>query len=113
MHELSIMQEAVRMAIETARASGADRVLSLRLRVGALSGAVPEALHFAFDVASRGTLVEDASLDIEPVSIAYWCDTCRAEFAPADFENECPRCHKLSSELRRGRELEIASLEVN
>lgn len=113
MHELSIMQEAVSLAAETAKSSGANRVLTLRLRVGALNGAVPEALRFAFDVASRGTIVQDAALDIESVSIAYWCATCRTEFAPADFENECPRCHNLSGELRRGRELEIASVEVN
>lgn len=113
MHELSIMQEAVRLAAETAKSSGADRVLMLRLRVGALNSAVPEALRFAFDVASRGTIVQHAALDIESVSIAYWCSTCRTEFAPADFENECPRCHNLSGELRRGRELEIASVEVN
>jgi len=47
------------------------------------------------------------------VPAAGWCATCRAEFACADFFNECPRCHNVSGELRRGRELEIASVEMN
>ena len=113
MHEVSIMTEAVRMAVETARASGGASVTGLKLRVGTLSGAVPEAMRFAFDVVCRDTLAEGAWLEIESVPAACWCATCQAEFACMDFFNECPRCHDLSGELRRGRELEIASVEMN
>jgi hydrogenase nickel incorporation protein HypA/HybF len=112
MHEVSIMEEAVRMAVETAKASGANRVLVLRLRVGTLSGAVPEALRFAFDVVCRDTIAEGASLEMETVPAAGWCPVCRAEFECADFTNECPRCHNPNGVLRRGRELEIASVEI-
>ena len=112
MHELGIMEEAVRMAVDTARSSGASRVLVLRLRVGALSGVVPDALRFAFDVVCNGTPAAGASLEIESVPATGWCETCRAEFECADFVNECPRCHNMSGELRRGRELEIAAVEI-
>lgn len=113
MHEVGIMEEAVRMAVETAKSSGANRVVGLRLRVGTLSGAVPEAMRFAFDVVCRNTPAEDARLEIESVRAACWCPTCRAEFECTDFLNECPHCHTLSGELRRGRELEIVSVEMS
>ncbi len=113
MHEVSIMAEAVRMAVETARTSGGARVTGLKLRVGTLSGAVPEAMRFAFDVICRGTLAEGAWLEIETVPAACWCAACRAEFACVDLVNECPRCRNVSGELRRGRELEIAAVEIN
>jgi len=108
MHEVSIMEDAVRMAVDAAKSAGANRVLALRLRVGTLSGAVPEALRFAFDVVCRNTIAEDASLEMESVPAAGWCPVCRA-----DFISECPRCHNPNGELRRGRELEIASVEIN
>ena len=113
MHEVSIMQEAVRLAVETAKSSGASRVLVLRLRVGALSGAVPEALRFAFDVVCRDSIAEGATLEIESVAAAGWCASCGTEFECEDWLNECPRCHTVSGELRRGRELEIASVEMS
>lgn len=113
MHEVGIMSEAVRMAIETATASGASRVLGLRLRVGAMSGVVPDALHFAFDMVCRDTIAEDARLEIEPVPASCWCRVCQVEFECEDFVNECPHCHELSGELRRGRELELASVEMS
>lgn len=107
------MEEAVRIALETAKSSGATRVLGLRLRVGALSGAVPEAMRFAFDVVCRNTIAEGASLEIEPVSAACWCAHCGKEFECADFFDECPQCHSVSGDIRRGRELEIASVEMS
>ena len=112
MHEVAIMTEALRMAGEAAHAAGAKRIVKLRLRIGALSGVVPDALHFAFDVAGRGTLAEQATLEIEAVPAVCWCATCQAEFACVDFFNECPRCHNFSGDLRRGRELDIAAVEL-
>ena len=113
MHEVSIMDDAVRMAVDAAKKAGASRVLALRLRVGALSGVVPEALRFAFDVVCRDTIAEGSSLEVTTVPAAAWCPVCSAEFQCADFINECPRCHNPNGELRRGRELEIASIKVS
>jgi hydrogenase nickel incorporation protein HypA/HybF len=112
MHEVSIMTEALRMAVDAAKSAGASRVLKLRLRIGRLSGVVPESLQFAFDVVCLGTMAEGASLEIEAVPAACWCATCAAEFECVDFFSECPRCHNFSGELRRGRELDIASVET-
>jgi hydrogenase nickel incorporation protein HypA/HybF len=112
MHEVSIMAEAVRMAVETAQTAGATRVTGLKLRVGTLGGAVLEALQFAWDVVRRDTPAAEAWLEIESIPAACWCATCQIEFECGDFFSECPRCHHVSGELRRGRELEIASVEM-
>ena len=112
MHEVAIMSEAVRIAVESAQAAGARRVTIVRLRVGKLSGAEPEAMRFAWDVVSANTPAAGARLEIETVPAATWCVTCQAEFECADFFNECPRCHDLSGDLRRGRELDIAAVEL-
>lgn len=112
MHEVSLTSEAVRLAIETAQAHGAQRVRRLRLRVGALSGAVPDALRFAFDAVTAGTPAAGAQLDIEAVPATWWCATCAALFDRDDALAECPRCGAWSHDLRGGRELEIAAIEI-
>jgi hydrogenase nickel incorporation protein HypA/HybF len=78
-----------------------------------LSGVVPDAMRFAFDVVCRETIAAGARLEIETIPAACWCADCEAEFECADFLNECPRCHKVSGDLRRGRELEIAAVELH
>ena len=70
MHELSIMQSALSLALDQARQAGAARVHTIRLRIGALSGVVPDALEFAFEALTPGTLAEGAQLAIEPCARA-------------------------------------------
>jgi hydrogenase nickel incorporation protein HypA/HybF len=112
MHEVAIMSEALRMAEDAARAAGAVRIIKLKLRIGSLSGVVAESMQFAFEVVSAGTLAQGAVLEIESVTAACWCATCQAEFECVDFFNECPRCHHPGGELRRGRELDLAAVEL-
>ena len=113
MHELSIMQSALNQALDQARQAGAVRIHEIRLRIGALSGVVPEALEFAFEALSDGTAAEGARLAIEHVPARFWCANCRREFDADRLFTECPQCHNPSGELRSGRELELASLEVD
>jgi hydrogenase nickel incorporation protein HypA/HybF len=112
LHEISIMQSALDAALEQARQAQASRIYVIRLRIGALSGVVAEALQFAFQALAPGTLAEQAELAIEHVPARFWCPACAREFEAGDFFAECPDCQRPSAELRAGRELEIASLEV-
>ena len=113
MHELSIATAIVEQAGEIARADGAGDVSSVTVRVGELAGVVPDALHFAFEVARDGTALSGARLVVEQVPAQAWCGECAAEFAvgmPPFFW--CPRCDRPSQELRTGRELEITGVET-
>jgi len=113
MHEAGLMQEALDLAGVAARQAGAARVHRLRIRVGALSGVVPEALRFAFDALAPGSVAEGGQLELEPVAATYWCEGCRAEFAAVEAGAPCPTCGRPSPVLRSGLELELASMEVS
>jgi hydrogenase nickel incorporation protein HypA/HybF len=112
MHELSIMQSALTQVLDRAQEAGARRVHEIRLRVGALSGVIPEALQIAFEALALGTMAEAATLKIENVPAWFWCAACSHEFLSDKMFAECPKCHTVSRELRAGRELELASLEI-
>lgn len=113
MHEVAIMQSAVETALEQARLAGASRVAVIRLRVGSLAGVAPEALEFACTEVTRGTPAEGARLEIENVPAMAWCAVCQREFPCDDYFAECPRCRTECLELRRGRELQLSSLEIS
>lgn len=107
------MQSTLAAAVRQARSAGATRIHGLRLRVGRLSGVVTDALEFAFAALRPGTPAADARLEIETVPATMWCAQCRAEFESPEFLCECPTCGRPSGELRRGREMELVSLEVS
>jgi hydrogenase nickel incorporation protein HypA/HybF len=113
MHEVGIVQTALEMALDETRRAGASRIHRLRLRIGALSGVVPEALELAFAAASPGTPAEGAEFEFEEVPVVCRCDECGKEFQPTDIVYCCPHCDALSSSVCQGRELELSSLEVS
>lgn len=113
MHEAGLMQSALELAFTYARDAGATHIRQMRLRVGDLSGVVPEALQIAFDAATPGTAADGAELALERVSVMCKCELCGVEFRPDDIIYACPHCGEISSCLRQGRELELISLEVD
>lgn len=113
MHELSIAQSIIEVAVEEATRAGAQRIERVKLRVGALSGVVPEALEFAFTVAKQGTIAENAQLEVEYLPVVCRCPNCGVDFEAEGYICACPRCGRLVGEIRQGQELEIEYLEVS
>ena len=105
------MQSALDQVLEQARQAGASRVHAIRLRIGSLSGVVPDALQFAFEALAADTPAEGAKLIIEDVPARFWCATCSHEFEATQMF--APDCHHPSGKLRAGREMELTSLEVD
>jgi hydrogenase nickel incorporation protein HypA/HybF len=107
------MQAALEIAFEHAAGRGARTVHRIGLRIGPLAGIVPEALEFAFDVLTRGTIAETAELVVEPVPIDYQCAACGREFSAPEIVLDCPKCQGILDRSRGGRELEVAYVEVS
>jgi hydrogenase nickel incorporation protein HypA/HybF len=107
------MQSALEIVLERAAEQGASRVHRIVLRVGPLSGVVPEALEFACEAVAQGTIAEGCRLEIQSVSVVCHCPDCLSDFEPADLFLECPRCGRPGGEVRQGRELELACVEVS
>ena len=112
MHEVGIVQSILDVAGQQASIAGATRIHVIRLRVGQMTGVVPEALQHAFVVLRAGTLAENAELSVENVPAVAWCVVCQQEFETPGPFCECPVCETPSRDVRHGRELEIVSLEV-
>mgnify|MGYP003337129482 CR=1 FL=1 len=112
MHELSLMDALGQRVLEVAQQQGAERVLSIQLRIGSLSGVDPEALRFAAEVVLKDTCAAGAALTIEEIPAAGWCEPCAAEFSLGPNSWLCPRCGAPSARLLRGRELILVSLEL-
>jgi hydrogenase nickel incorporation protein HypA/HybF len=107
-HELAISQSVVDSVVAR---TGSARVTAVQLDVGRLSGVVPDALRFCFDLVAEGTPLEGAALDIgEPAGRAR-CRGCGADFAVDDLVLLCP-CGSADVEVTAGRDLLVRSVRV-
>ncbi|MFH0871103.1 MAG: hydrogenase maturation nickel metallochaperone HypA [bacterium] len=112
MHELSIAQNILEAASRQARDRGFQRILSIHLRVGKLSGIEVESLRFCFKVLSEETIAQSAGLEVEMVPLRGRCRCCQSEFAMEEVDFVCPRCHNRDIELISGTEMLMDKMEV-
>jgi hydrogenase nickel incorporation protein HypA/HybF len=126
-HELSVTQALLDLALHEAEAAGAQRVGALEVRVGALTGIVPDSVAFYFEMLSKGTTAEGAELRFVKVMPSARCRQCGEEttldapdddtpFAHAWLEAfgsmACAACGSEDFELVGGHDFSLVSLEV-
>ncbi len=113
MHELSIANSLLELATEHAQEAGADRIKAIHLRIGALACVHRSALQYSFELITKDTMLEGASLHIVDVPVMIYCPDCKTEVElPGIQKFRCPHCNTPSADIRQGRELEIESLEI-
>jgi hydrogenase nickel incorporation protein HypA/HybF len=112
MHELSIAQNIVEIVQQYVPGTAMADVRSVRVRVGRLSGIVPDSLEFSFSAIVAGTPLGAARLDIEQVPAICLCEGCSTEFEVADFAFVCPGCGGLNTRLRSGSDLQVVDIEL-
>ncbi|MGH2707178.1 MAG: hydrogenase maturation nickel metallochaperone HypA [Actinomycetota bacterium] len=108
MHELAITESIVEAIVERV---GESRVETVTLVIGELSGVVADSVRFCFEVCTKGTLLEGATLEILEVPGRAWCGACRAEVELHDPIPLCG-CGSANLEIVSGQELTIKQVEV-
>ncbi len=112
MHELSIAQNIVEIVEQYVPVAARAGVRSVRMRVGRLSGIVPDSLEFSFSAIVAGTPLGSARLDIEHVPAVCRCEDCGIEFEIADIVFVCPGCGGMRTRLISGSDLQVVDIEM-
>ena len=113
MHELSIALSIIEGVEEEIARRPDARVAAVHLKLGPLSGVVKSALLFSYKLASEGTALEGASLEIEEIPVVLYCTVCERERPAVSIQRLCCAvCDTPSLDVRRGSELEIFALEL-
>jgi hydrogenase nickel insertion protein HypA len=113
MHEISLVSGLVDQVEELAQAEHFDRVLTIWLSVGALSGVEPSCVEFCFAEVTRTSVLEGARLMLERVEVELECRRCAELSNPSDpLALFCAKCRSPDVEVRKGHDFRIAELEV-
>ena len=108
MHELAIAEGVV--GTVTQRLPGA-KITRVHLEIGALCGVVADSIRFCFDLATEGTGLEGATLEITEPPARCRCRSCGTEFQPDPPIMLCP-CGSADVAVLGGEELRILSVQV-
>lgn len=112
MHEMALAESMLEIVEATARKEGASRVTNVRLEIGALSHVAADALRFCFDVVTRGSLAEGATLDIDDVAGEAWCMPCGGTVPLVRLGDPCPNCGSFQLAVTQGEDMRVKDIAI-
>ena len=113
MHEFSVALGIVKIAEKEIRKANKSKVESIELEIGSLSGIEINALNYAWDIAVKGTVLEQSEKKINKLDAIATCIECGNHFILENIYDICPKCESYKKEIIKGKELIVKSLEVS
>ena len=113
MHEFVIAQGILEIINQETLPYGEVSVINVKVRIGTLSGIMPDSLTFAFTALSNGTVADGAQLLIEEVPLRITCNKCGKTSITDNPFMICPVCKCSDVWMASGRELNVIGLEID
>lgn len=112
MHELSVTESILEIALTHAKSSGATRVTDINLVIGQLSSIVDDSVQFYWNYVSEDSICSGAVLHFKRVKARFECIDCGQVY---QLENElslCPACKSSHTRIVSGEEFFVDSIEI-
>jgi hydrogenase nickel incorporation protein HypA/HybF len=112
MHELSITESLLEIALRHASKADANRITDLYLVIGQLSSVVDDSVQFYWDIIAKDTPAEGAKLHFQRIPTEIQCLDCNHQYKPVDNQMACPRCDSISIKIISGEEFFLEAINV-
>jgi len=113
MHEMSIAEGILDVALDTLRQHDATVIHSVQLDLGLMSGVEPDSLLFCWEAVTKGTPVEGSRIEINTIPIEGKCLDCDKTFPVENYKFICPHCDSHFVQTIGGRELQVTSMDID
>lgn len=120
MHEFSVMSQIVSSVIEEGKSRNASKIEKVTLELGQFMMLGHDQLKFAFELLSKDTVLDGATLDIRTVKGEIECGGCGFKGVASPTEDalhqlaasfECPKCGGLAK-VTGGRDCIIRNISM-
>lgn len=107
MHELSLIEEVIRVLRKSAAENNITNIKKVKLVVGKLVAALPDSIQFCFEVLAKEPPFSNTRLEIEETDICGRCKSCKRKFVINNNVFYCSFCGSPSVEIVAGNELYV------
>ncbi|WP_053960302.1 hydrogenase maturation nickel metallochaperone HypA [Sulfobacillus thermosulfidooxidans] len=107
MHELSLAIPIGEYVLQESQGRNVEEIV---LKVGRLSGIVPEALDLALQVVLQASCAEKACITYEWQDGEGQCRFCHTRFSMKDVLDVCPDCGQMGAKILAGTQIRLIGL---
>ncbi len=122
MHEVSVVTSLVDAVIKELSKYNVTKVNCINVVIGDLTNLGEEQLKFAYEIVTRGTILEGSEMNIEHEQIKLHCDSCGFDgpakvISDPDFDTHsipilaCPKCGG-SVTVTSGQSCTVKSMDI-
>jgi hydrogenase nickel incorporation protein HypA/HybF len=112
MHEIGLVENAIKKAISVMETAGATSIERLTFGVAQGGHVTSETIETLFFVLSAGTPAESARLEFEALDTEYGCWACGRTFNADDDPAGCPSCGSAAVKALPGSDLVLRYVDV-
>ena len=112
MHELPVTESILEIALRHAKKADAKRITNLYLVIGQLASIVDDSVQFYWDIVSKDTIAEGATLHFRRIPATLICLVCNHQYTLNDKGLECPNCNSQRVKVQTGEEFYMEAIDV-
>lgn len=112
MHELWLCKSILEIIKQKALEKKCTRVNKIVLEIGSLAAIDKSALNFSFNIATEGTLFQNATLEIIDIPGEAFCESCQKLGPLQQYYDACQICGSHALKITQGEELRVQSMVV-
>ena len=112
MHELSVTESILNIALKYAQQAEARRVSDLYIVVGRLSSIVDDSVQFYWEMLSEGTLCAGSKLHFQRIPAQLTCFECGNAYTLDGELEPCPTCGSAKVQVTSGDQFYLDSIEI-
>lgn len=112
MHELPVTESLLEISLKYAEEANATCIKDLYIVIGQLASIIDDSVQFYWDIISKNTIAEGATLHFKRIPTEFKCRDCNHLFSPSNNDFSCKLCGSTKIEIVRGREFFLEAIEI-
>lgn len=112
MHELSVTESILEIALRHAQAAHAKQITQINLVIGQLASIVDDSVQFYWELIAKDSIAEHARLHFRRISAEFECRSCGHQFNLDGDDLLCSRCGSVELKITAGEEFFIEAIDI-
>jgi hydrogenase nickel incorporation protein HypA/HybF len=112
MHELSVTESILEIALRHARDADAKQIVQINLVVGQLASIVDDSVQFYWEIIAKDSIAEHARLNFRRIPAEFECRSCGHRFNMDGDDLFCSHCGSVEIKITAGDEFFIEAIDI-